>query len=374
MILFEVAAGHLDRLAGEVGRVGSHVRDEPYATLTRDIDPFVELLGDPHRAVGRHAQPAAGRLLQSARDERRIGAGPRTGDVDRFDRVAGRRIGAAGNPDDFLASALGIGSRLTGHHHIKHPRRLGRSLHVGSEINGGCVVGLNLQRPAAKFHHLALQRAVVGEPRHSLADQRRLAAVVHPGHERRPFFMEEGRSGHVETEAGRHLPRFGRGEGPDFLFPLHDDPARHALHAAGAQSRGDFLPEDRRNLVADDTVDDAAGLLGLDSRHVDRPRVLKRPLHLRFGDRVKRHPLGRGRIHAQDLRQVPGDRLSFPVEVGGKPDVSGILGKPPEFGDPLGLVLINFVGGGKVMVQIDPRHRLLRPLRSAAGEIPNVAH
>ena len=71
--LLEIPPGHADRLAREVRRVGSHVGDEAHASLVWEVDALVELLRDPHRTVGRHAQAAARGLLQRARDEGWIG-------------------------------------------------------------------------------------------------------------------------------------------------------------------------------------------------------------------------------------------------------------------------------------------------------------
>ena len=50
--LLEVAPGHVDRLFGEVGRVGTHVGDQAHPALARQVDALVELLRDPHRTVG----------------------------------------------------------------------------------------------------------------------------------------------------------------------------------------------------------------------------------------------------------------------------------------------------------------------------------
>jgi hypothetical protein len=63
-------------------------------------------------------------------------------------------------------------------------------LHVGGEVGRRRVFSLDLERPAAEFHHLALQRTLVGQPGHPLADQWRTAPVVDPGQAACPFFMQ----------------------------------------------------------------------------------------------------------------------------------------------------------------------------------------
>ena len=83
------------------------------------------------------------------------------------------------------------------------------------------------------------------------------------------------------------------------------------------------------------------------------------PLDLRFRDRVEGHPLGAERIDVEDLREVPGDRLPLPIQVGGKPDLGGVLGELAELGDLLFLAVVDFVGGGEVVVEINTGNGLL---------------
>jgi len=135
----------------------------------------------------------------------------------------------------------------------------------------------------------------------------------------------------------------------------------------------DSLGEHRRHAVADDTVHDPAGLLGLHAGHIDGPGRLEGPLDLRLRDRVERHPLGIGRIDAEHLREVPGDGLSLAIQVGGEPDVLGPLGEPPELRDGLRLFTGDFVGGGEVVLEIDARHRLLRALWGLAWQVADMA-
>ena len=80
-----------------------------------------------------------------------------------------------------------------------------------------------------------------------------------------------------------------------------------------------------------------------------------------------------GGIDAENLREMPGDRLALTIQVGGEPDLAGSLGEPPEFGDRLRLVVVDFVGGGKVVVEIDARNRLLGAPRGLARQVADVA-
>ena len=58
------------RLLGERHRVGSHVGDQPRRAAA-GVDTFVELLGNPHGAIGGKSQLARRLLLQSRRGEGR---------------------------------------------------------------------------------------------------------------------------------------------------------------------------------------------------------------------------------------------------------------------------------------------------------------
>ena len=46
------------RLLGDAQRVGTHVGDQAHRALARDVDALIELLGDGHRAPGRHVELA----------------------------------------------------------------------------------------------------------------------------------------------------------------------------------------------------------------------------------------------------------------------------------------------------------------------------
>ena len=157
MTLLEIAARHLDRLAGEVRRVGAHVGDQPHPPLVGEIDPFVELLGDPHRPVGRHSQPGARRLLEGAGDEGGIGAGARPGDVDRLDGVAGLGIGAPLEADDVLPAPPGGGFGDPDNLDVEEAGGLGGGLDGAGEILRRGVFRLDNQRLAAHLDEVAFE-------------------------------------------------------------------------------------------------------------------------------------------------------------------------------------------------------------------------
>ena len=75
--LFADEPGRLgQRGLAEAHGVGAHVGDQTLAVAPAQIDPFVELLRQPHCPPGRHAQLGARRLLQGGGDERGRRAAP----------------------------------------------------------------------------------------------------------------------------------------------------------------------------------------------------------------------------------------------------------------------------------------------------------
>ncbi len=62
-----------ESLVGKTQRVGSHVGDKADAALVRNFHALIELLGDCHCALRRHAEAARGLLLQRGCDKRGCG-------------------------------------------------------------------------------------------------------------------------------------------------------------------------------------------------------------------------------------------------------------------------------------------------------------
>ena len=71
-------------------------------------------------------------------------------------------------------------------------------------------------------------------------------------------FEQRRRAG---VEQGVDGPVFLGDEGADFLFALDDQAQRHSLHPPGGKAAAHFVPEQRRNFVAHDAIEHAAGLL-----------------------------------------------------------------------------------------------------------------
>src|SRR5262249_59020760 len=59
----------------------------------------------------------------------------------------------------------------------------------------------------------------------------------------------------------------------DLALALHDQTQSHGLHASGRKSAPDFVPQERRNLVADNAVQHAPRLLRIHQVAVDITRM-----------------------------------------------------------------------------------------------------
>ena len=76
--------------------------------------------------------------------------------------------------------------------------------------------------------------------------------------------------GNVPGEPREDLPVLLGDEALDLTLAIDDELERDGLDAAGAQAPADLFPEQRADLVADQPVEHAAGLLRVDHLHVDR--------------------------------------------------------------------------------------------------------
>ncbi len=123
-----------------------------------------------------------------------------------------------------------------------------------------------------------------------------------------------------------HRPVLLRTEATDLLFPLHDHAQRHGLHAAGARSVGDRLPQERRDEIADQPIEDAPRLLRLDLLLVHAAGVLERLRDRGLGDLIERDPVDLLIAVAQELGKMRGDGFPFAVGVGSQIDVLRVLG------------------------------------------------
>ena len=152
-------------------------------------------------------------------------------------------------------------------------------------------------------------------------------------------------------------PVFLRDERRDLFLALADHAQRGALHAAGGEAAAHFLPQQRREIEADEVVERAARLL--------RVHQIERKLaRLRHGiaDRVARDLVEHHAVHflavelaalLEDLVQVPGDRLALAVRVGRQVERLGFLQRARDGVDVALVLLEHLVLHGEAVVGVD---------------------
>ena len=317
-----------DRRIGERGRVGAHVGDVPV---------LVEPLRDLHGAPRAEAQLAVGLLLQRRGGERRR----RVGGVRlRLDRVDLELTGA---------QALDQRARLVLE---QEPRCLGvdRLVAVRSRADAGLELAGGGVEVAAGDQPLARERHQLGVER--------LAGLGGEGRAQVPE-----RRAHETLALARAL---------DHQF--HGD----RLHATGREARADLAPQDGRDLVAVEAVEEAAGLLRLDQPLVELARIGERGPDRFARDLVEDQAALRD-LRFEHLHQVPTDRLAFAVFVGGEIEDVGFVERLFELRDLFLLFGGNDVHRGEVVFDVDPEPRpglallLGRDLGRRVREIADVA-
>ncbi len=166
------------------------------------------------------------------------------------------------------------------------------------------------------------------------------------------------------NELGVDGPVLDRLEGGDLSLALDGHPQRGRLHAPGREPSSHLLPQQGADLVADQTVQDAAGLLGVHALRVDGAWIGHRRQHGVLGDLVELDPTHGAITGIDRLDQVPRDRLALPVGVRRHKDLVGALSLAPQLLHRFRLLAWNQVLGLKVPVQV---HAQL-----ALGQISNV--
>ena len=133
---------------------------------------------------------------------------------------------------------------------------------------------------------------------------------------------------------------------------LDHETHRRRLHPAGRQPRSHLAPAHLRHRVAEEPVDDAAALLGIDQPVVDVAAVVDGVLDGRRGDLVEHHALD-GHLRLEHLEEVPGDGLALAVLVGGEVELVGFLQRRPQLADDLLLVGVDLVVELEAVVDVD---------------------
>src|SRR6185503_4467423 len=153
----------------------------------------------------------------------------------------------------------------------------------------------------------------------------------------------------------------------DLALAIADELQRDRLHAAGAQSAANLVPENRADLVADEPIQHAPRLLRIDHLHVDLARVQDRFFDRRLRDLVKHQALYfLPRLAGQFLGQMPADRLALAIGVGRDVDDLSDLGRFLQLLDDLDAGCEHLVDRLESVVHIDAQ--------LALRQVADVAH
>ena len=170
----------------------------------------------------------------------------------------------------------------------------------------------------------------------------------------------------AHAQGGVHVPVFLGLEGFDLLLAVVDDADGHALDAARRQAAPDFPPQEGAQLIAHQTVQHTAGLLGVEEIFVDGAGVGHALLHALLGDLIEGHAVGLVGVEAQDVGQMPADGFTFTVRVGRQQHTVGVLGLALQLFDELFLAFDADVLRRIVMLDVDAQ--------LGGGQIADVAH
>ena len=260
-------------------RIGTHVGDQAGCALVADFHAFIQALRHAHRAAHIEPQLAGCIALQLAGNKRS------------------------------KRTAL----PLLRSHRCKRPRRL-------------------LKSSQCRIHRLLVGQRV----RDELILAVLVLAVRHAGR----FAVDADKLG-LEALVGLPLgvkqrlesPILNRLETRNLAFALHNQAHSNGLHAASRESPANLVPQQWRNLIADQPVEHTARLLRVHEILVDVAGVLECILHGLLGDLIKGYAadlfpfFG---IRAKLQREVCRDRFAFAVRVRRKEDLVS-LARPAFF-------------------------------------------
>jgi hypothetical protein len=146
-------------------------------------------------------------------------------------------------------------------------------------------------------------------------------------------------------------------EGFDLDFALADQTQCRTLHPSGRESAPDLLPQQRREIEADQIVERPPCLLGVDEVIGDLARVGDGLLDRALGDLVEDHPKHRALAELaaalEQLVDMPGDGLALTVGVGGQIERLAVLELLGDGLDVLLVALDDLIFHREAVVRID---------------------
>ena len=153
-------------------------------------------------------------------------------------------------------------------------------------------------------------------------------------------------------EGGLEIPVAATAECPTCPLPLDQQAHSNGLNATRGQAPGHFFPQQGRQGVSDQTIQDPPGFLGMNQFHVELARLVQSPTDRLLGDLMEHHPLHR-HLGCKQLQQMPADAFALPVFISRQQQLispfEGIL----QFLDGFFLVFRNHVEGLEIRLGVD---------------------
>ena len=152
----------------------------------------------------------------------------------------------------------------------------------------------------------------------------------------------------------------------DFLLPFTNQPQRHGLNAAGRETVFDLCPQNRRKVVTDQPVKDAAAFLGAHLVFFDFPRMADRFPDGVGSDFIENNPADRftRKFFQYRIADVKGNRLSFAVVIAGQQHFIRAGNHRQQFFQPRSFTADGDVLRFEIMFHIDghPRFRQINQM------------
>ena len=288
--LRDLPASSANRLRRKAHRVRTHIRDETV---------LIQTLSNLHRHPGRETQPTRSILLQSRGRKRR----KRTTRV----RLLLNGVDRTRRPSQPLSQRRRIGFLQNQH------------------------IGLVSRRT---------QLALIVE-----VTARSHAAAIN---------LRQARTERLTRTSNKltgNIPIFGRNERHPFTLTLNHQTRSNRLHAASRKPRPHLAPQNRRNLITVETVQNTAGLLRIHQIHIQIPQILKSTLNRLFSDLRERHPVHR-HLRLQNLQKVPRNRFTLTVSIRRQIQSISIFQLTLQIRDPLLLIRVHHVIRLKTMINV----------------------
>ena len=180
------------------------------------------------------------------------------------------------------------------------------------------------------------------------------------------------RSAVLGREQRLDRPVFLGHERADLVFAVDDQTGRDALHTACGQAALDLAPQERRELIAYDTVEDTARLLRVDQIDVDVARTCDARTDSLLGDLVEGHAARIAILELEQLLDVPRNRFSLAVRVSREIDEVRLADLAADFLDDFIFTLDRHIFRLEIMLQIDAHFLFRQIAQMSHGRLDHV--